>query len=68
MIGSSFKLSPESLNTLKSGHTQQLDKLNKLQRGIFMHHGHIEGYQVVQNLNNLSGNKTFLINRSEAAE
>ena len=53
VIGSSFELSPESLNTLKSGNTQQLDELNKLQRGIFMDLGHIEGHQVVQSLNNL---------------
>lgn len=59
MIGSSFELSPEGLNTLKSGHPQQLDELNKLQRGIFVDLGHIEGYQVVQCLNNLSGNKIY---------
>lgn len=57
MIGSSFELSPEGLNTLKSGNTQQLDELNKLQRCIFVDLGHIEGHQVVQNLNNLSENK-----------
>lgn len=57
VIGFNFELSPEGLNTLKSGHTQQLDKLNKLQRCIFMDLGHIEGHQVVQNLNNLSENK-----------
>lgn len=57
VIWSSFELSPEGLNTFKSGHTQQLDKLNELQRGIFVDLGHIEGHQVVQNLNNLSGKK-----------
>lgn len=57
VIWSNFELIPEGLNTLKSGHAQQLNKFNKLQRGIFVDLGHIEGYQVVQNLNNLSGNK-----------
>lgn len=52
-----FESSPEGLNNLKSGHTQKLDKLNELQRGIFVDLGHIIGHQVVQNLNNLSGEK-----------
>lgn len=59
MVRSNFELSPESLNTLKSGHTQQLNELNKLQRGLFMDFGHIEGHQMVQNLNNLTKNKIF---------
>lgn len=64
VIWSSFVLSPEGLNTLKSGHTQQLDEFNKLQRGIFVDLGHIVGHQVVQNLNNLSVNKIFPVSKS----
>lgn len=55
MIGSSFELSPEGLNTLKSRHTEQLDELNELQRGVFVDLGHVEGNQVVQSLDDLSG-------------
>lgn len=59
VVWSNFKLSPQGLNVLKSGHTQQLDELNKLQWGIFMDLGHVEVHQVVQSLNNLLGIKTF---------
>lgn len=61
MIGSNFELSPESLNSLKSGYTEQLNELNELKRGIFMNLGHIEGHQVVQNFNNLTGSNVFPI-------
>lgn len=53
VIRSRFKLSPEGLNSLESGHTHQLDELNKLQRGIFMDLDHVGGYQVVQSADNL---------------
>lgn len=59
MISSIFELSPEGLDTLRACYTQQLDELNELQRGIFVDLGHVEGDQVVQNLNNLSGQKYF---------
>lgn len=58
VVRSSFELSPESLNTFNSGHTQQLDELDELQRGIFMHFGHIARNYVVQDFNNLM-KKTF---------
>lgn len=54
IIVSNFELTPEGFNTLISGHTQQLDELNILQRRLLMGFAHIERHQVVQSLNNLS--------------
>lgn len=54
-----FKCFIDFLNFLKLDHTQHLDELNKLQRGIVMDLGHIEAHQVVQNFNNLPEKDTF---------
>lgn len=50
----SLKLIPDGFNTFIAGHTHELDKLNKLQRGIDMDLSHIVFDQMVQNLHNLT--------------
>lgn len=57
VIISGFELAPEGFNGLIFGHTQQLDELNKFQRGFFIGLAQIGVYQVFQTLNDLLWSK-----------